>query len=129
MGSMLPPYERAMEESASRVVTLTSREVPLPVYKTFEVLVVYIHGAQRNVLAITMYRPSSDEVSSGFFEEFSDVLERTATFSCPMIILGDVNLHLDDVNNPHTVHFNEILEQFCLVQHVHSIHSPSWSHS
>ena len=31
------------------------------------------------------------------------------------------NLHLDDVNNPHTVHFNKILEQFCLVQHVHSI--------
>ena len=82
---------------------------------------VYIHGAQRNVLVITIYRPGSEEVSAGFFREFSDILECTATFSCPMIILGDVNFHLDDANNPHTIHFNAILEQFCLVQHVHSI--------
>ena len=103
------------------VTSLTSREVPLPVYTSFEVLAVYIHGAQRNVLVITLYRPGSEVVSSGFFREFSDVLERTATFSCPMIILGDVNLHLDDASNPHTIQFSTILEQFCLVQHVHSI--------
>ena len=36
----------------------------------------YMHGAQRNVLVITMYRPGSEEVSSGFFREFYDVLER-----------------------------------------------------
>ena len=79
-----------------------------------------IHGAQRSVLVITIYRPGSKEVSTTFYQEFSDVLERTATYSCPLIILGDINIHLDQINSAHTIHFNSILEQFSLVQHVES---------
>ena len=78
----------------SRVATVISREVPLPMYKTFEVLMVYLQNARRNVLVITMYRPGLEEVSSVFFRDFFDVLERTATFSCPMIIHNDVNPEL-----------------------------------
>ena len=103
------------------VATLTAREVPLPVYKSFKVLAVNIHGAQRSVLVITIYRPGSKEVSTTFYQEFSDVLERTATYSCPLIILGDINIHLDQINSAHTIHFNSIPEQFSLAQHVELI--------
>ena len=76
------------------VVTLGSREVQLPTYKTLEVLAVYISGAQRNVLVVVIYRPGSQDASTEFHREFSDILERTATFSCPVIILGDLNLSI-----------------------------------
>ena len=102
------------------IATLGSREVQLPTYKTLEVLAVYISGAQRNVLVVVIYRPGSQDASTEFHREFSDILERTATFSCPVIILGDLNLHLDDASSQHTITFVSTLEHYGLVQHVHS---------
>jgi len=30
-----------------------------------------------------------------FFDQFSGVSERVSTYPCPLVLLGDVNLHLD----------------------------------
>src|SRR5664279_5515350 len=102
------------------VTTVGACEVPLPKYTTLEVLAVYVCGAQRNVLLIILYRPGSDDPTNEFINEFADILERTSTFSSSFVILGDVNVHLDEVNNPHTVAFESLLGQHGLVQHVTS---------
>ena len=91
------------------------RAVPLPVYKTFEVLGVYLHGARLNLLVIVVYRPGSSCVNSAFFYEFDDILERTATFASPIVLLGDINIHLDVANNQNAVTFLRSLESHDLL--------------
>ena len=111
------------------VATLTAREVPLPVCKSSGVLAVNIHGAQRNVLVIIIYRPGSKEVSTTFHQEFLDVLERTATYSCPLIILGDINIHLD-TNQQRTYHPLQFDPRTVLPHSACRVnHSSEWTYS
>ena len=52
--------------------------------------------------------------SSAFFEDL-DVIERSLTFACPLVILGDVNIHLNAVNDPYIVRFQSMLDSYCLI--------------
>jgi len=100
---------------------LGAREVTLPTYRSgLEALAVYIHGARRNALFIVLYRPGSSVVTNAFFDDFADVLERTSTFACPLVILGDINIHVDNVDDQDTVKFLTILDSHGLTQHVSS---------
>jgi hypothetical protein len=77
--------------------SFSARQVNLPVMyaSKLEVLAVSVQGAQRNALVVVLYWPGSTEVSNAFFEDFDDVIERSMSFACPLIIMGDVNIHLD----------------------------------
>ena len=89
-----------VESACSSSSSVDARQVPLPVYcSKLEVLAVFIHGARRNALVIVFYWPGSAEISNAFFEDFDDVLERSATFACPVIILGYVSIHLEVAND------------------------------
>jgi hypothetical protein len=67
-----------------------ARQVPLPVYKSkLEVLAVFVHGARRNALIIILYWPGCAAIGNAFFEDIDDVIERSLTFACPVIIMGD----------------------------------------
>ena len=100
---------------------ISAREVPLPVYKSgLEVLAVYIHAARRNALNVVLYRPGSESVNNVFFDDLADVLERTSTYSCPVVVLGDINIHLDTADDPDTVKFLSLIHSYGLVQHVSS---------
>ena len=46
------------------------------------------------------------------------MLELLVVYSCPVLITGDVNIHLDDPNDVNTIKFNGILESFGLIQSV-----------
>ena len=95
-----------------------ARAVSLPVYRTFELLAAYLHSAGLDLLFFVIYHPSSTAISSIFFHEFDDALERTATFSSAIAIVGDINIHLDVVNDPNTIKFMHSLDDHDLVQHV-----------
>lgn len=100
---------------------LNAREVPLPAYKSgMEALAVTFHAARCNLLAVVLYRPGSADVTNAFFEDLSDVLERSATYACPFILLGDINIHTDIANNIHTIKWQTLLHSHGLVQHVTS---------
>ena len=43
-----------------------------------------------------VYRRGSSSVTQTFFDDFSDLLERLSTFSAPLMIAGDFNVHVDD---------------------------------
>jgi len=46
------------------------------------------------------------------------VLERIAVHSCPIVICGDFNTHVDQTDDVHAVRFGQLLQSFGLVQHV-----------
>ena len=86
--------------------------------KTFEYVAgVFILGTTCNIVVV-IYRPGSQAVSSAFFDEFSNLLELLVTYNCGIIITGDLNIHLDVVDNTHTIRFNKVLEGFDLSQHI-----------
>jgi hypothetical protein len=97
---------------------IIARKLVLPVYKTFEVLATYLQGSLVTAVVLTIYRPGSTTATSQFFDEFSDLLEKTILTASPLFILGDLNIHLDDISLPHTKQLNEILTAHGLVQHV-----------
>jgi len=98
-----------------------AREIPLPVYKSgLEVLAVYVRDARRNAVIVVTYRPGSSAPTGEFFDDFADVLERMSTYAWPLILLGDINLHLDITDDPHTVKWQSILDGHDIVQHVTS---------
>jgi len=52
-----------------------------------------------------------------FFDDLADLLEHVATYT-DLLIIGDINLHLDVRSDPHTIRFQQLLEGHDLTQHV-----------
>jgi len=77
--------------------SLHARNVQLPVFSTFEVVAAFVHRAGFNAVVVVVYRPGSCNVTQSFFDDFGELLERLSTFSAPLMIAGDFNIHVDDV--------------------------------
>ena len=69
-----------------------------------------------NLVTLAIYRTGA--ITAEFFDEFTSMLELLVVYSCPVLITGDVNIHLDDPNDVNTIKFNGILESFGLIQSV-----------
>ena len=95
------------------------RPITLPSYDAFEYLSVYVQGSGMNSLVLVLYRPGSAIITDKFFESFTDLLERTVSYTS-VIIAGDMNIHLDNLTDHHTIKFNHILAVFGLTHHVQS---------
>ena len=93
------------------------RPLPLPNYDRFEYISNYIQGRGINLIVIVIYRPGSEYITDAFIDELADLLERLAVFPSPLLILGDVNVHLDE-SDPWTAKFMHLLTANGLVQHV-----------
>ena len=65
-----------------------------------------------------VYRSVSIAVNTLFFDEFADLIERVAAFAAPIVIVGDINLHLDDPSASTTASSNDILGGADLTQHI-----------
>ena len=59
----------------------------------------FVHHAGFHAVVVVVYRPGSCSVTQPFFDDFSDMLERLTTFSAPLIIVGDFNIHVDDATD------------------------------
>ena len=91
--------------------------VDFPVYRTFELLPLYIHGNSTNSLFLAVYRPGSNAPTTEFVDEFTDVLDRSSSYS-KCIVVGDVNIHLDDPVAPQSTSFHNVLDNFGLSEWV-----------
>ena len=101
--------------------TISAREVPLPKCKSgLEARAVYFYAARRTALVVILYRPGSDAVSNVFFDDLDDILGQTSTYACPMIMMGDLNLHLDVTLDPSAVRCQTAIESYGLLQHISS---------
>lgn len=52
-------------------------------------------GPAPPLFVVTIYRPGSLGVREQFFTNFSALLESLATFNCEIVIVGDLNIHLE----------------------------------
>ena len=68
-------------------------------------------------MIVILYRPPASSPVT-FLGEFADIIERTAVYSAPLIVLGDINIHIDNAQASTTAKFTNILSDFDLVQHV-----------
>jgi hypothetical protein len=100
--------------------SLRARPGQLPIFSTFEVVAAYIHRASFNSVVIVLYRPDSHSVTSSFFDDFNDLLERLATYSSPLMKVDDFNIHMDDVKDVNACKLLVILVSHSLLQHVSS---------
>jgi len=98
---------------------LHARLIRTAEYKTFEHIAVYLYGSALRTLFIVVYRPGSAAVSSTFFDEFADLLDHTNNYTS-VVIMGDVNIHLDNVTDAATVSFVLLLSSYNLTQVVQS---------
>ena len=57
----------------------------------------------------------SADVTNAFFEELSDILELSATYVCPFILLDDINIHTDNAENSNTIKWQSLLQSHGLV--------------
>jgi len=73
-------------------------------------------GCQGDMIILSVYRPGSKPLTDEFYSEFTTLLESLATYRCPVIILGDLNIHLERCNDVRTVEFNDLLGSFDLCQ-------------
>lgn len=64
---------------------------------------------------LTVYRPCFVSLSSLFFDEFSSVLESLTTRNNHLLVIGDLNLHLEDSALPY---LRNLPSQFGLSHHV-----------
>lgn len=88
--------------------------VPIPASSTFEAIFVRFITTSGPAVVLNVYRPAA----ALFFQELSAVLETLVVFACPVIIGGDFNIAVQNVNDLNTRRFNELLTSFDLVQHV-----------
>jgi len=63
---------------------------------------------------------SSCNATQSFFDDFCDLLERLSTLSAPLMIAGDLSIHVDDATDTHASKLSDILSCRSLHQHVYS---------
>ena len=85
---------------------------------TFELLCVRVVSGSSACVVAVVYRPGSEPVTSFFFSNISDVLDRLTTFSDPIYLVGDMNIPLDRLAYAATIEFTELLSAYGLESRV-----------
>ena len=88
---------------------------PSDPYSSFQHIITPVDFAKVKLNLITIYRPPK---SPNFFDQFQSLLSDLISIKSSFIITGDLNIHLDVVDNPDTLKFNQILDDFNLIQNV-----------
>ena len=78
-----------------------------------------VYGNSTFRLAV-LYRPNPTTANNldlhKFWTEFENFLSKHACCTEELILTGDLNFHLDKPNNPNTVRFNSLLDEYGLQQ-------------
>lgn len=86
----------------------------VPIYTSFESMVLQVTGPTPTIVA-TVYCPPKP--NKGFIDEFSSLLTYLCTLSPNVIVLGDFNIHMDNMNYIFTTFFTSCLDNFGFQQH------------
>ena len=69
-----------------------------------------------------MYRPLPSQVNqlntNVFLREWAEFLSQYTTSTAELIIVGDINIHLDNTTHPHTTDLMHTLQSCGLQQHI-----------
>jgi len=94
----------------------------LPTVQTFEYVGCRVSlptlPSNNDVMVMSIYRPGSKKVTPLFFSDITILLESLVTYRCPIVLLGDINIHFERHSDPHATEFLSILQSFDFLQHV-----------
>ena len=84
--------------------------------RSFEMLSVRMTSVSSSRVAVPIYRPPSASVSTSV-SELSDILDPVVTFSDPLFVVGDVNIHMERDDDPDKRQFADALNARGMVCH------------
>uniref|UniRef100_UPI003AAD7030 uncharacterized protein n=1 Tax=Centroberyx gerrardi TaxID=166262 RepID=UPI003AAD7030 len=90
--------------------------VTVPHHSSFECLAVKLTGS-KPIIIVTIYRPPKP--SAVFLTQFSSLLTSVCAMSPTVILLGDLNIHIDDPSSVFANDFTSLLDCLGITQHVH----------
>ena len=73
-----------------------------------------------STIIVAIYRPRSQAATTSFFVEISTLFELLVTYSLPVIVTGDVNIHFERSKDSDTMKLVQILDSFDFEQFVKS---------
>ena len=91
-------------------------------FSSFEDVVALSQYPIGSIRFVVIYRPPSSQIKA-FLEGFADLLEQLVPISGNLLIVGDINFHLDGSNNTDATKLHNLLDSFNLKQHVTRTHS------
>ena len=98
---------------------LKGSRVLLQLCATFEAICIRLTTSSGPVVLLNIYRPGFVRPTASFFDELSSVLlEVLVAFSCPVLIGGDINIHVNDDGDADARHLHELLTTFDITQHI-----------
>ena len=77
-----------------------------------------LHVGGESVTLLSIYQPGSCRPSTVFYEELRTVLEMLVLQPGPIILGGDVNIHVERPDDSDSIRFSEMIESFNMIQHV-----------
>ena len=85
---------------------------------TFEYVAARITTGTSSCVAVVVYRPGSTPVTTAFYTELADLLDRLSTTADALVLAGDVNIRLERASDPATTEFCDLIAGYGLTQHV-----------
>lgn len=97
--------------------SFTLKEIPFPHANSFEHVTLCVNSNSCSSFVLSLiYRPPCSSLSN-FVADFDEFLERLC-MSDKYVILGDFNVHVDEVLDSHVARFLDLLKQYDLHQYV-----------
>ena len=85
--------------------------------ESFEYMEVIFKCSGQWILCLVVYRPPGPSVNN-FIEKFRNLLDLIDMVSLKVVIMGDFNIRMDDPTHHDTIAFNELLEEYQLMNNV-----------
>ncbi|ESO11876.1 hypothetical protein HELRODRAFT_166960 [Helobdella robusta] len=95
-----------------------ARKIEVPVFQTFETIIVEFSFERRKVFVFGIYRPDSKLVTFLFFGELTSVLEHLFALGDGLIVAGDFNIHIEKPGDTHSINLLKIFDSFQLTNEV-----------
>ncbi|XP_030834679.1 uncharacterized protein LOC115921383 [Strongylocentrotus purpuratus] len=89
-------------------------------FETFESMSGTVSGGSTQVDIIVIYRPPGYQSFTQFLIDFSALLDERLCKLYPLLITGDLNIHLDNTSSQHTLRFVDLINNHGLSQLVRS---------
>jgi hypothetical protein len=95
---------------------------PVKSFTSFEYMHVKVTHGSSMFRIILVYRPPPSTKNkytfTMFMDDFPNLLEDVIILPGKLILTGDFNIHMDDVDDSETKRFSELLDSFDLCQHI-----------
>ena len=79
---------------------------------SFELLCARVESATFTSIVVVIYRPGSEVVTSAFYDDLAEILDRVISYSDPVYIVGDLNVRLDRSDEANSRLLTDLFEAY-----------------